>query len=963
MAAIDANKLSVVFLSPHWQCDGYGIAPVTRSLISDLWNTDPEGQGLKVTCMVMEKDRNISENDREDAKKYNVALVGAKLPFGTRGKDEPNLDWLNKYTGAYYRSIPKYQNIDIVIGHVPYLADGPLNIKELCEEQGTTPQIGLVIHSFPQTADGDIDESLLIEWLKAADFVLSMGHGIQLEVSEYLKDIDESSRPHQETYIPGCDLDLFRINRSPREEPIKGTQRITVITGEKKNMMVKGLDFKLAVASTVKATGKILQQSQARNRVTVNLCVAGPDQQEKSAWENDFATVISDVSKDDNRIKFVFSTMQDMEELRKVLQRASLFIMPLKRESTLFGVEALMAGYAGVPLIVSKNSGFADLLHEILGQDSVIEMKGVFRKDVENWMNCIIVKTLNANDSEQQASEIKDRLLKETSIESSHHKFVSTIVEKSCALLCIEFGLDARVSEATTQTATKLNIAVDGNNNAKESEMYITAFTQYFLYQHSKISLGLLDHLLPPGVKDAWDQLISLLERRGRKVLGINKGSILLQVYCPTGASLDDLNEIVDTGLVENSFANFLSAVGITMTVNNTKLAKTPVSIQHDNLARIGMLHPMFEQMRISDKLEFSSGIGSGESMFSDSATMVPEQKTMNWLEHHVHASPTHATGSMNSIAGKVIKIVNIPISGQNLEIRRYCFSPSNEIIYSQTKHVSQGKYSYSLHHLHQKGKVIIPDGEDMIWSVAFINIDNSEHLVTNQGERLLVFDTTLLNSRIVYEKHIPESHVLNRILHLCPVDEKSVACTHALPIDGCHEIDVLDIRPGKWFPFRTVRAELGWEFVYDMCHTISSDGPQLVLCSWNDESVAGVGLHDGKIRWRITSKEAGVKLWAYSVCADQLGRVFVACPWQHCIYIVSSEDGALLGCLNLDPPVIYPRCVRIHRDKLWVAHMEEKTYRTTGQWKWQISQCEEQRWVVPDGAGPDSNSDSTLSF
>ncbi len=937
MAGIDASKLSVVFMSPHWQCDGYGIAPVTRSLINDLWHTDPEGHGLKVTCMVVEEDKKISQKDREDAEKYNVTLVGAKLPFGTKRNAKPELAWLNVNTGAYYRHVSKYENIGVVIGHVPYLADGPLNLKELCEDQGTQPQIGLVIHVLPQTDQGTMDDnSPLLDWLKAADFILSVGQGLYSEVETYINlHLEDDAKPLHELYLPGCGVELFNVMRTPREEPIKGEQVISVITGEKKDLAIKGLDYKLAVASASKATNKILQQSQVRNRVSVSVNTTGATLDEKEAWKNDFDSIIGSESSYDRRLRFLYSKMDDQDGFKKALKRSGLCVLPMHKESSVFGVEALMAGYAGVPLLVARNSGIADLLYGILGHDSVLEMKGDFKKDVENWMEKMVAKILNAEDTEEQAAEIKERLLKETSIESSHHKFVSTIVEKSCAVLCIEFGHDAAVSNLTKRAAEKLNIVVDGN----KSEMYITAFTQYFLYQHSKINLGLLDHLLPPGVRDAWDQLIALLERRGRKVLGISKGSILLKVYCPTRAALDDLNELIDTGLVKKTFADFLIAVGITMNVSNTNLAKTPVSIQHGHSVIIGTLHPMFERMKISEKPEYSSGIGSGESMFSDSATMVPAQKTMDWLEHHVPASPPHNTGVMNSIAGKVIKTVNIPNSGQNIYIHRFCFSPSNESIYLQ-QNFSQGKFTFSLHQLHQKGRVIIP-GENIIWNVAFINIDNTEHLITNQGERLLVFDTTLLNSmvKVVYEKYIPGLHILDRALCFCSVDEKSLACTHILPIDGCHEIDVLDIRPGKWFPIRTIQAELGWSVVNDMCHTISSDGPQLVLCSNEVESVAGVKLHDGKIRWRITEKEAGVKLRAGSVCADQLGRVFVACPRHDSIYIVSAEDGTMIGRLNLDPPITYPSCVRIQKEKLWVAHLEDKARRTTGQWKWQISQ------------------------
>ncbi len=223
----------------------------------------------------------------------------------------------------------------------------------------------------------------------------------------------------------------------------------------------------------------------------------------------------------------------------------------------------------------------------------------------------------------------------------------------------------------------------------------------------------------------------------------------------------------------------------------------------------------------------------------------------------------------------------------------------------------------------------------------AYINIDNTEHLVTDMGGQLIIWDTELLKRKVVYKKHHPNVS-RKGFLNFCSVDAQSVACSHVLPIDECCEIDVLDIRPGKWFPIKTLRVELGWRVVGDMCHTLSSDGPQLVLSSWQDKSVAGsvagVGLHDGKIRWKITSEEAGVTLQPDNVCADQLGRVLVTCARQHSIYILSSEDGALIGRLNLDPPVFFPTCVRIHQDKLWVAHLN-KAMRTTGEWKWQISQ------------------------
>ena len=144
MAGLDVSKLSVVFMSPHWQCDGYGIATVTRSLANDLYNTDPEGQGLKLTCMVVEEDSKVSQKDKDDADKFNVAVVGAKLPFGVRGKTTPELSWMNIYTGACYLHVAESQNVDVIIGHIPYLADGPSNLKALSRNNSS----GWISHPF-----------------------------------------------------------------------------------------------------------------------------------------------------------------------------------------------------------------------------------------------------------------------------------------------------------------------------------------------------------------------------------------------------------------------------------------------------------------------------------------------------------------------------------------------------------------------------------------------------------------------------------------------------------------------------------------------------------------------------------------------------------------------------------------------------------------------------------------------
>ncbi len=133
--------------------------------------------------------------------------------------------------------------------------------------------------------------------------------------------------------------------------------------------------------------------------VSVDFCVVGALREEKAEWEKYFNSILTDVCKDNDGLKFVYSPVSHWVDFRQVLQRSELCVLPLKKESTLFGVEALMAGYAGVPLLVAENSGIAGLL----GQGSLLEMNGTFQQDVESWTNRTVAKILNANNAEDQA--------------------------------------------------------------------------------------------------------------------------------------------------------------------------------------------------------------------------------------------------------------------------------------------------------------------------------------------------------------------------------------------------------------------------------------------------------------------------------------------------------------------------------------------------------------------------------
>ena len=259
---VDTNDppISVLLLATKWQFDTLGISIVNRSLVNNLRLLDPKVQKIKITCTVLEEQGNIGEDQLKDADKHGVLLQGAKQPRGSKKK--PKLKWLDESTGTYYHQLLKENNYDFVIGHVPYLANGCFYFKDICEIRGNTPKIILIVHGLPKNSAGDIDVQELLDWLKEADVVFSLGGVLQSEIASHITSLEPEHRPVHKMYIPTYPLELFNM----QHDVVKGTklevtQNITIMMAERSTLEVSGLDLPLAIGSTAAASEHIYLSS------------------------------------------------------------------------------------------------------------------------------------------------------------------------------------------------------------------------------------------------------------------------------------------------------------------------------------------------------------------------------------------------------------------------------------------------------------------------------------------------------------------------------------------------------------------------------------------------------------------------------------------------------------------------------------------------------------------------------
>ena len=165
------ETISLLILTTRWQFDTYGLSTVNKCLVNNLRVVDPDGKWVNMTCTVLEEDGKILNNEQKDAAKYKVKLSEAKQPRGRKGK--PDESWLNEHSVAYYRHLVRENKHDFIVGHMPYLVDGCLNLRDHSEElhQGHSAKVILFGHALPLTEDRDINEERLTEWLQEADLV------------------------------------------------------------------------------------------------------------------------------------------------------------------------------------------------------------------------------------------------------------------------------------------------------------------------------------------------------------------------------------------------------------------------------------------------------------------------------------------------------------------------------------------------------------------------------------------------------------------------------------------------------------------------------------------------------------------------------------------------------------------------------------------------------------------------
>ena len=345
--------IDVMFICSEWGSKKGGLSTFNRELAVNLANIS-NGR-IKVHCYVSES----SEAERQDASSKGVNLITAKR---SPGSSDP-LDWL--------KTPPSDRlNPDVVVSHGRKFGSAAYFIQMIsncrwihfvhvnCEALGKHKLECSV--TADAIADNEEKNRQELELCRASELVVAVGSLLQRKYQRRLPDIKV------EVITPGIFEEYINpaATQSERELSEEDLSIFMFGRGSFEDFSLKGYDI----------VGKAVASLERKFELT--FVGAAQDEQRKiETWFLEETKI--------SRNQLTIRGLCSYEQIKTMLREADLVVMPSRTEG--FGLVALEAISAGVPVLVSSETGIAKALQDLENGMSV-----VVKTDVsDEWANRI----------------------------------------------------------------------------------------------------------------------------------------------------------------------------------------------------------------------------------------------------------------------------------------------------------------------------------------------------------------------------------------------------------------------------------------------------------------------------------------------------------------------------------------------------------------------------------------------
>ena len=312
-----------------------------------------------------------SEEDKRVAARHNVHLIEAeKMP----GYDP--VDWLS--------FLPKDHAVDCVIGHGAVLGRQVQFIKRThpyckwIQVVHTTPEeLGMYKGYEERISKGEKKHQVEIELCKLADQVVAVGPKLAEAFSGYLRPCGKDQDVLNVT--PGIFSEFADVKQATEE---RSSFSVLVFgRGDDEDFQLKGYDIAAKAIAELKD-------------MTYKLVFVGAT----SGEEEKVAEMLLQQGIDRSQLR-VRRFNESREQLTELFCEVDLALMPSRTEG--FGLAALEALSAGLPVLVSGNSGLGEALKKVpYGSNCVLTSE-----DPKDWASAI--KAVRYKDREMRLGEFE----------------------------------------------------------------------------------------------------------------------------------------------------------------------------------------------------------------------------------------------------------------------------------------------------------------------------------------------------------------------------------------------------------------------------------------------------------------------------------------------------------------------------------------------------------------------------
>ena len=339
--------LKVTLLASEWGSSKGGLSTINRTLAIHL----AKDANVEVTILVPEFE--CGEEDKRAAKSHNISIREAgRLPAFS----DP-LDWLIVP--------PEDLDTQVVIGHGAKLGRQAQIIRKIhrckwVQVVHTEPEELAMHKNYPSAiAKGEGKNRAEVDLCQIADLVVAVGPKLKEAFSSKLR----SSHREILQLIPGSFAAFSGIEHAAQDGV--HFRVLTFGRGDLEDLSLKGYDI---------AAQSIVQLKDS----SYSLIFVGAS----DGRQDEVAEILLQTGISKNQL-IVRSFVKDKKRLRELFCEVDLAIMPSRTEG--FGLTALEAMSAGLPILVSGNSGFGKALLGLpMGESFVIDSD-----DPKEWAKAI----------------------------------------------------------------------------------------------------------------------------------------------------------------------------------------------------------------------------------------------------------------------------------------------------------------------------------------------------------------------------------------------------------------------------------------------------------------------------------------------------------------------------------------------------------------------------------------------